>query len=223
MMEYTLIIPAYNEERNLPSLLRAARRIAKRIIVVDDGSTDRTSEVAREVGVTVVEHKRNFGKGCAVISALNNCRTDFVVLMDADGQHLPSEIPLFLKKLRKCDVVIGNRFARKQHIPFHRWLANKIIALLTKSRTGVNDPLCGFRAFRRKSLPELKEQGFNIELEILFKAVESRLTICEVPITVKYNGVRKSKTAGLLRGAAVYAKLLLYTLNWLLSKPHLFK
>ncbi|MEM3556159.1 MAG: glycosyltransferase family 2 protein [Candidatus Micrarchaeia archaeon] len=220
-MEYTVIVPAYNEEKTLPSLLKSLRRVARRIIVVDDGSTDRTYETARKFGVSVIKHERNFGKGYAVASALKECKTDFVVLIDADGQHLPSEIPLLLKKLRKCDLVIGNRFAKKQHIPFHRLVANKLLSVLLKSSTGVSDPLCGFRAFRKEKFSNLREREFNIELEILFKAVDSGLTICEVPITVKYPS-RNSKTAGLLGGAIVYLKLLLYAVSWLFS-THLFK
>lgn len=215
-MDYTIIIPAYNEEENIPNLLKKALEITHKIIVVDDGSTDKTSEISKKLGAEVIRHDKNTGKGSAIISALKECKSEFVVLIDGDGQHSPEEIPLLLEKLKECELVVGNRFSKNQFIPLHRLIANRTIGMLLKNRTSLGDPLCGFRAFSKKYFADLREREFKIDLEIVFNAVDKKLRICEVPISVNYHKGRKSKTTGFTFGLGVYSGLLSYALKWLI-------
>lgn len=113
--------------------------------------------------------------------------------------------------------MIGNRFAKKQFIPFQRLIANKLISLLLKNRIGVEDPLCGFKAFKKAYFMDLKEKEFTTDLEIVFNAADKKLKICEVPISVNYYRRRKSKTTSLVRGFRVYVGLLIYAIRWLLK------
>lgn len=212
---FTVIVPVHNEEKNIGEFLEKLIKKAEDIIVVDDGSTDSTYSIAKTFNVRVIRHKKNMGKGQAVITGLKFAKNEEVVLMDGDGQLSPQFIPIFVNKLEKCDFVIGNRFVKKQFIPLHRLIANKLISLLLKNRIGAEDPLCGFKAFKRTFFVDLKEKEFTIDLEMIFTAVDKRLKICEIPISVNYYRGRRSKTTGLLRGITVYSTILLYALKWL--------
>ncbi len=195
--EETVIIvgmPAYNEERYIGSVVLRARRFAREVVVVDDGSSDRTAQVARLAGATVVQHKQNRGYGATVQTVLAEAKKrnpDVLVLLDADGQHNPEEIPALVNALAAgADVVIGSRKIRSEDIPAYRRFGQKVISYFTRvlSRSTLSDTESGFRAFSRRAVNVLepKEQGMAISAETISEATAKGLKIAEVPISAIY-------------------------------------
>ncbi len=129
-MKFCVLLPAYNEEKNIVSLLEEIKKLAIDIIVVDDGSRDNTAELARKSRVIVLSHPKNLGKGLALRTGfeyLKNNGYDAVVVMDSDGQHLPGEINNFIRHAQNSDagIIIGNRMHKPEGMPLARWLTNK--------------------------------------------------------------------------------------------------
>ncbi|MEM3030235.1 MAG: glycosyltransferase family 2 protein [Candidatus Micrarchaeia archaeon] len=214
--DYTVVIPAYNESANLPLLLERLRKVTRNVIIVDDGSTDRTAKIGKRFGFRVVRHWRNLGKGAAVRSGLRTAPTEKIVLMDGDNQHSPYEIPALLQKLNGADLVVGDRFARRAALPLHRRLANALIRAIVGLRAPhVRDPLCGFRALRKNRV-RFEEDGFDADLGMLFNALESGLRVESTPVSVSYAIEPKSasKTSSLFTGVKEYAGLLACALRW---------
>ena len=188
-------MPAYNEERYIGSIILKLRQYADDVLVVDDGSTDGTGEIARLAGATVVRHDSNMGKGAAVQDILAEARKrapDILVLLDADAQHDPDDIPSLIKPiLGGYDLVIGSREDQSDKTPRYRRLGQKILSYSTRaiSKTTVVDTESGFRVLSRKAFNtlELKEDGFAIETEMITRATDSDLRITEVPITNIYH------------------------------------
>lgn len=187
-------MPAYNEERYIGTLVLKARKYTDEVMVIDDGSTDGTAEISRLAGAKVISHSKNKGKGVAVQSILGEVKKkipDVLVLLDADSQHNPDEIPRLIKPvLEGYDLVIGSRKDTKKSIPFYRRIGQKILLHSTRilARNRISDSESGFRAFSRRAIAELKlsQKGFAIESEMIADAEEKGLKITEVPISVKY-------------------------------------
>ncbi|MEM2962932.1 MAG: glycosyltransferase family 2 protein [Candidatus Anstonellales archaeon] len=230
-MEYTLIIPAYNEESEIRRVVAGFRRIgARRIIVVDDGSLDKTMEMAARGGAhVVIRHRRNQGKGSAIKSGLFLSESRWIVLADGDGQHSPRELSKFLEKIKEGRFVFinGSRFLEGGVIwrmPLIRFVANLFIRIIFNfyARGRVTDPLSGMRAFRKDKI-RVTEDGFLVDLEIAFNALEivgeSRAkmvdndTICEVPIKTRYVCKSGSKFGDLKYAAWEYMRMVWYCLN----------
>ncbi len=159
-------MPAYNEAESIDSIIRRIRAVSPeyQILVVDDGSADRTAEIAQASGVRVVQHETNCGNGAAVKSAIRAAETPVVVLMDADGQHPPEAIPNLLKELETADMVVASRSASAQ-APLRRF-GNFLLNAFARSVTGcrIRDLTSGFRAARRDALLEyihLFPSGFS--------------------------------------------------------------
>jgi len=190
-MDYTVVIPAYNEAKPLEWVLPQIRLMAPHVLVVDDGSTDDTSAVARRLGAEVVRHEQNAGKGAAVLTGLRESPTELVVLMDGDGQHDPRDAPrLAIELARGYDLVIGDRFTGSTDgMPLHRQVANSLIRGILSSKTGVNDPLSGYRALRRSPFLSLREAGYETEMEMVLLANKLGLRVKEVPVRVRYKGL----------------------------------
>lgn len=192
-------IPAFNEERTIAKVVLAAKAFVDEVIVVDDGSTDSTGQIAGALGAKVIRHSRNMGKGEAMRSLFSACRdlgADFMVTLDGDGQHEPAEIPLLVDPLKRneADIVIGARFHDgNTGIPAHRRVGNKLLNAVTIS--GVSDTQSGFRAYSRKAVQALRpsESGMGVDSEILMDASKNGLRIMEVPVSVKY-GIGKTST-----------------------------
>lgn len=210
-MDYTVVIPAYNEAHALPRLLPEVLRIAPNVIVVDDGSSDNTTAIAQHMGANVVRHARNAGKGAAVLTGLRASPTEFVVLMDGDGQHDPRDAPRLVGELEQgYDLVIGDRFAGLTvEMPMHRKLANGLIRAIVSSKTHVNDPLCGYRAVRRSHFLNLKQAGYETETEMVLHAHRKGLRVKELPVRVRYNGLNVQPKTGL----ETYLRILSYALR----------
>jgi len=187
-------IAAYNEARYVGSVVLQARQYVDEVIVVDDGSTDNTARVAELAGATVIRHAQNKGKGAAIQSILAEAKKrspDVLVLLDADAQHDPNEIPTLIRPISEgFDLVIGSREAQKDKTPRYRRIGQKVIFSSSRlaSKTNVADSESGFRALSPKAINELdlKENGFAIESEMITRAADKNLKITEVPISNIY-------------------------------------
>ena len=185
--------PAYNEERYIGSLVLQTKQFCDKVLVLDDGSQDRTAEIAEYAGAIVIKNDRNKGKGNAIRSIIEVARElncDVLVLMDADGQHIAAEIPMLINPVENgYDIAIGTR--HKSQIPVWRRAGQYIMTKFTNgvSYANASDSQSGFRSFNRKAISELElyEDGFAIESEILASARDKKLKIKEVPISVIYH------------------------------------
>lgn len=198
-----VLIPALNAERSIAELVSRLRSAIGdvQIVVVDDGSADRTSEVAASCGAVILRHKKNRGKGAALQTGFDylNIQTGLenVVTIDADLQHQPEDIPKFLlvQQKTKADIVIGWRERIGTQMPMLRRLSNTITSALVGIRTGVKikDSQCGFRLIRRSVIEriQLESTGYEAETEFLIKAARRGFTIEFVPMQTIY-GKEKS-------------------------------
>jgi glycosyltransferase involved in cell wall biosynthesis len=191
------VIAAYNEDRFIGSVVLKTRHYVDHVIVVDDGSTDKTALVAEEAGAKVIHHPKNKGKAEAINTGLAQARemnAAIVVLIDADGQHDPAEIPALIAPVEteQADLVVGSRFLNiRSTIPRWRTFGQHALTLATNVASGITltDSQSGFRALSRTALQALAfrpEGGFSIESEMQFLVQKHRLTIKEVPVSVTY-------------------------------------
>ena len=187
-------IPAYNEARYIGSVVLQTRQYVNEVLVVDDGSTDNTARVAELAGATVIRHRENKGYGAAIQSILAEARKrnpDVLVLLDADAQHNPNEIPALIKPISEgFDLVIGSREAQKDKTPAYRRIGQKVIFRSSRlaSKANISDSECGFRAFSQRAISELelKESGMAVSSETIVRAAAKNLKITEVPISNIY-------------------------------------
>lgn len=209
-------IPCLNEELFIGSVVLKAKDYVDQVIVIDDGSTDKTASVAAKAGATVIKHDCNKGKGVAVSTAFKYasgvaCRV--LVLLDGDGQHEPSFIPSLIKPVLdgQSDIVVGSRYLEiKSSIPGYRTWGHRILTFLTNlgSRVKLTDSQSGFRAFSPKAIQALSfaEEGLSVESEMQFLANEAGLRVTEIPISIGYYG--KAKRSPLAHGMAVFNSIL---------------
>lgn len=194
-------LPAYNEERAVAGVVLQAKEYADMVIVVNDGSVDNTARLARLAGAEVVEHGVNKGYGAAIQTILTEAgkrNADILVIIDADAQHDPNEIPRLIDAVKAgSDVVIGSRESQKDVIPGYRRLGQSVLAKFTNivARQNLSDTESGFRAYSKKAITEmeLSQQGMAISAEIISEASHKGLKISEVPITVSYDNVTSSQ------------------------------
>jgi len=191
-------IPAKDEEATIAQVMVRAMRHVDKVIVCDDGSTDMTGEIAKQLGGEVIRHDRNMGYGAAIATLFERAieeDPDVVVTLDADGQHDPDDIPRLVEPILKgeADIVVGSRFleAEDDKTPGYRKYGVKAITGLSGRATHVEltDAQSGFRAYSRKALPLVRptEMGMGASTEIFLKAHEAGLRVKEVPIKVKYD------------------------------------
>lgn len=219
-MKTVAVIPAYNEATRISAVVRGAKQYVDSVIVVVDGSTDTTEAVAREEGAIVIRHAENCGAGAATMTGLEAARRlgySIAVTLDADGQHATADIPRLIETLKKenADLVIANRFGRKNTIPFIRRVANTIGNLVTFFATGIYlpDTQCGFKAFSPKALSEieLKMSGFEFCTEVIREASKNRWKIVSIPSKVVYSEYTLAKGQSFSSGLRTAAKILLRT------------
>jgi len=203
-------IPAFKEEATVARVILRTQKYADHVLVCDDGSQDLTGEIAEKLGAFVIRHQRNMGKGHAVRSLLLEASmlgADVVVLLDADGQHDPSEIPMLVKPIEQgeADFVVGSRYlSAGNRIPFYRRVGLTVVDrwLRRAQKTGVSDTQCGYRAFSRKALEIVSAfdaDGYGVESEMLALATKNGLRVAEVPVNVAYVGLPKTSKGSPLK------------------------
>ena len=198
-MNITVGIPAYNEEKNIASIIVKLKKIVDTIIVCNDGSNDSTSEIAKNLGVIVIDHSKNLGYGAGIHSIFRKAReinSDVLVTIDADGQHRIEDIKKVVEPIEKgeADLIIGSRFldTTQKQIPGYRKIGIKLITKVTNSslKNKITDSQSGFRAYSKNVVSKLNvsDIGMGISTEILIKSSAHGFRIAEVPITVLYDG-----------------------------------
>lgn len=219
-MRIVAIIPAYNEVTRIGSVIRSVAQYTDGVIVVSDGSTDDTATVARSEGARVVIHALNCGAGAATMTGLETARRmgyEVAITIDADGQHNGADIPRLLEAMQTngADLVIANRFGRKNKIPFVRRIANSLGNFITFLTTGIYlpDTQCGFKIFGPKALQEvdLKMSGFEFCTEVIREAARYRWKIVSIPSKVVYSEYTLAKGQSFASGLRTAAKILLRT------------
>lgn len=209
--EIIAAIPCFNEELFIGSVVLKTKDYVDHVVVIDDGSTDKTAMVAEKAGAIVISHGSNRGKGAAVSTAFDYARNagcKALVLLDGDGQHDPSYVPGLVKPVLddKADMVVGSRYLEIQSsTPRYRIWGHRLLNFFTNlgSRVKLTDSQSGFRAFSTKAIEALSfaEEGFSVESEMQFLAREAGLRIAEAPLSVGYHG--RSKRSPLAHGAGV--------------------
>lgn len=219
-VEVLVGIPAYNEEIGIGSVVLAAADHADRVLVVDDGSTDRTARIARRAGATVIRHDSNRGKGAAIRSIFEfagEIDCSVLVVLDGDGQHLPGQIPSVASPIveERADVVIGNRHDMEggdRETPLYRQIGQRTLDWFTQFSTGatVRDTQSGFRAFSTDAIESITPEtdGMGVESEIIHAAMSNGLRIEEVPIDVRYQGIDGQTHNPIYHGAVVGLRIL---------------
>jgi len=214
-------IPAFNEEKNIASIITKLRNITETIIVCNDGSSDLTSEISERMGAIVINHEKNLGYGGAIRSIFLKAKEldgDVLVTFDADGQHRIEDIENVIKPItnQEADLVIGSRFLdeSEKEVPQYRKVGIKVITKITNAsiKEQITDSQSGFRAYSKKIVNELNpsELGMGISTEILIKASSKNFKIVEVPIKILYSG-DTSKHNPVSHGSSVILSTIKYT------------
>jgi len=214
-MLMSIVIPVRDEENSIGSLIPKIKRdlsgYPHEIIVVDDGSKDKTREIARSNGTIVISHESNLGKGAAMKTGVQNASGEVIVFLDGDGAHHPQDIPRIIAPIleERASLVIGSRALRESEIstsPPARRLSNNLASFVISAiisfllplatlfkcpvkRIKITDCTSGFRAIKRESWQKFSiiSQGFQIETEMIYEAARNRLAIVEVPISCNWN------------------------------------
>ncbi|MBI5970144.1 MAG: glycosyltransferase family 2 protein [Deltaproteobacteria bacterium] len=195
-MKYLIIIPAYNEQKYIKTLLGNLTKVASDVVVVDDGSTDSTPEIARGTGVEVIT-QRHQGKGAALRTGFNYAVAkgyDWVITMDSDCQHDWQDVPRFVEAMTKngTSIIVGSRLFEAGRMPVVRRLTNKFMSGLISRliRCRVPDTQCGFRAINSTVLKgiRLETSHYDTESELLIKSGKAGYKISFIPIKTIYNG-----------------------------------
>ena len=219
-MKITVGIPAFNEEKNIAMVIIKLKKIADNIIVCNDGSTDSTEEIAKELGAIVINHEKNLGYGAGIKSIFLKAKeinSELLVTLDADGQHDINDISKIVRPIQenKADIVIGSRFLEKsKNVPEYRKFGIKLITKVTNLSLSksLTDSQSGFRAYSNKVLEKLNlsDTGMGISTEILIKANNFNFRIGEVPITISYEGDTSSENP-ISHGTSVLFSTIKYT------------
>jgi glycosyltransferase involved in cell wall biosynthesis len=196
-MKICVLIPTYNEAQTIASIVKQIRSQNLDILVIDDGSSDNTYQIARDSGAFVLKNEQNQGKGISLIKGFDYIlknNFDAVITMDGDGQHLPDEIPSFMRLALSSDsgIIIGNRMLTRKNMPFVRVLTNKVMSwFISKvSKQKIPDTQCGFRLIKKEVLEKLllNTSKYETESEILIKASRLGFKIESLPIKSIYIG-----------------------------------
>ena len=220
-MKIIIGIPAFNEEKNIASIITKLTNITDTVIVCNDGSSDLTAEISEKMGAIVINHKKNLGYGGAIRSIFFKAKEmdgDILVTFDADGQHRIEDIKNVIEPIinQKADLVIGSRFLdeSEKEIPQFRKVGIKVITKITNAsiKKQLTDSQSGFRAYSKQVINELNpsELGMGISTEILIKASSKNFKILEVPIKILYSG-NTSTHNPVSHGSSVLLSTIKYT------------
>jgi len=200
-------IPVFNEVRYVDEVLREVRRYCDSILVVDDGSTDGTSEVlGKYSGIEVIRHHGNLGYGQSLIDAFNFARRrkfDWLITLDCDHQHQPSHIPRFRREIERgdSDIISGSRYLKspngqKKPAPRDRVAINRKITGILNRRLGtkLTDSFCGFKAYRVEAVCRLNltEKGYGLPLQLWIRAIRAQLRIHEIAVPLIYYDLKRN-------------------------------
>jgi|TARA_B110000467_G_scaffold78645_1_gene71098 glycosyltransferase involved in cell wall biosynthesis len=221
-LEIVIGIPAFNEEKNIASIILKLKKITNTIIVCNDGSSDLTNKIAEQLGAIVINHSKNLGYGAAIRSIFLKAKemnSDILVTFDADGQHRIEDIQQMIQPIieNKTDIVIGSRFLNKEkdEVPTYRKVGIKIITKVTNVSIDqkITDSQSGFRAYSRQVLEKLSpsDVGMGISTEILIKSSKMGFKILEVPIKILYEGKNTSTHNPISHGTSVLFSTIKYT------------
>jgi len=216
-MNTCVIIPGYNEGKNIVNVIEKVRKHTQDVIVVDDGSDDDTAKKAKETGAIVLRHIVNLGKGAAAKTGCDYAYKqgfEQIILIDADGQHDPKEIPNFIEHLKPRDIVFAYRQFNK-NMPFILKVGNNSINLITKLLYGVKlkDTQNGYRAFTRNAYKKIrwKSSDYSMESEMIANAGKAKIKYSEIPIETIYHDNYKGTT--ILDGMKIVFNMLLWRLK----------
>jgi glycosyltransferase involved in cell wall biosynthesis len=208
-----VLIPALNEEKTIAKVIILAKEYADSIIVCDDGSSDMTGIIAKELGAKIIKHDLNMGKGASLRDLINAVEdADIVVTIDADMQHDPRNIPMLIDTLLEydADIVIASRFLDERYakLPGYRMIGNKILNFVMGK--AVSDSQSGFRAMKLKVAKDIipSEMGFGAESEMIFKAIDKGYKIIEIPAYIRYDVDNPSKKNPIYHGLDILASIL---------------
>ena len=212
-----VIIPAYNEEKHIERVIKNTKNFAKNILIVDDGSNDKTSIIAEKSGAFVLKHIVNLGKGAALKTgceyAVKN-GAEKIVVLDADGQHDPKEIPNFIKTLNKVDIVFGYRRLNK-NMPFVFRYGNWFIFFMTKLLFGLKivDTQCGYRSFTANAYNKIKWNAvdYSMESEMIANTGNAHLKCSQIPIETIYSD--KYKGTSVIDGVRIVLNMVWWKLS----------
>jgi glycosyltransferase involved in cell wall biosynthesis len=178
------IIPAFNEENTIIDVINGVQKYVDEVIVVDDASVDKTANFAKERGAVVIRHTKNMGydksidDGCALAKKKG---ASILLTFDADGQHNPAEIPLIVRPIlnNEADVVVGKR-------PYMRRIAEFVFAIITKGSIGIDDPLCGFKAYKIDVYDRIGyfDRISSIGTQLMFEAKSNGYRLIQKTITL---------------------------------------
>ncbi|MDD4498018.1 MAG: glycosyltransferase family 2 protein [Methanosarcinaceae archaeon] len=217
----TLIIaamPAYNEASAISYVIKGCQKYVDKVVVVDDGSSDNTAEVAESLGAYVIRHGVNKGYGAALRNCFETARTlgaDVMVIIDSDGQHDPNDIPRILTPLKQgFDLVIGSRFVNGngKNVPAYRQVGMKVLDIATRMAGGLNvtDSQCGYRAYGKKAIDKIRlhESDMSAGSEILLQAKDHKLKFAEVEVHCRYDLEDTSSQHPFIHGPMVLFRVL---------------
>lgn len=215
-MKTAAVIPAYNEATVIAQVIEGCLGLVDEVIVVDDCSSDETARVARAAGAKVARHPLQRGAGRATATGMQAALllgADLVVTLDADGQHLPSEIPIVLEPLRagRADMVVGCRRLKREEMPLIRRAGNRFANLWTWALLGasVSDSQSGYRGYTKEAISKLplEARGYEFCSQTLGAAARLGLRIEEVAITVIYTEYSKSKGQSFLTSVRTLGRI----------------
>lgn len=194
-LKVCVLIPSYNEFKTIGPLVEKIKAKNLDIVVIDDGSTDNTAEIARKSGAYVLRHQQNKGKGASLKAGFRyvlNRGYDAAITMDADAQHSPEDIFKFIETAQVFDIdmVVGNRMLSSKNMPPIRWLTNNIMSLTISliCWRNIRDSQCGFRLIKTKVLQELNpiSSNYEIESETIIEARHKGFKIKFIPVQTIY-------------------------------------
>jgi len=192
-MKICALIPVYNQVSTIRSVVEKVRTFVDVIVVIDDGSTDRSAEEAKASGAQVVAHNTNKGKGAALKKGFDYACThnfDAALTLDSDGQHDPCDAEALIAARHTADIIVGSRMQHHRTMPFLIYLTNRLLSYLIflYTKTPIRDSQSGFRLIHTKVLRSisLTANHYETETELLIKACRAGYTACEVPIATIY-------------------------------------
>jgi glycosyltransferase involved in cell wall biosynthesis len=233
-VKLSVLIPVYNEERTIDEILRLVQRvpIEKEVIVVDDGSVDGTRAILAHWdgrdGVRVIHHPRNFGKGRAVRTAMEQARGEILVIQDADLEYDPSEYSVLLRPIEagRADVVFGSRFfgSSERRVQFF-WhtVGNRLLTLISNVFTNLNltDMATCYKAFHRRVVPslDLESRRFGVDAEFTVKVARGGFRIFEVPVSYFGRSMAEGKKIRLKDGFSALGALVRHSFSRRAPRP----